>query len=838
MSASTKDLAVLAPALLRISAMDRGDDATSYTALRDAAVESSQAASGERWTDYNTHDPGVTLLEADCYALTEIGYRFDFAVPDHLCGVDGAIDGRRQGLFAAPDIFPCAATTASDICQIILDANRDILDVRLYPAGEGLQRLILLANIEGQPGDFDRGLKRAAAQSYREHRGLGEDIEADIGTIRIERCQLILDAQLTGTGDPAKVLAEIFDACNELISPKPHVDERVLLMAGGASLESLYSGPRTKSGIIALADGVTTERRVSASQFRKSILAVHGVSDIGRLDFQLEARLGAVGTVQWDGQLLSWDASTSAPKLYTPHISQALAIEHISLRHPARTPSSGARSVDRDTAVMMIDSVVCAARYEDLRAKRLQGVSRGTEAKDPGAELPRGTPMSPPPYRSIGSLLPPVYGLAEPLNPDDQRPPGQLAIYVALFDQLLANSSSLVDHLGDLFSCRVRDDTGALQPSHWPDVLSNHHIPGIELLYARGEAAMGRDKSAATLLDGVREAAFDGRDHIYRRRNRILDFLLALYGEQVDQGVFGPFLDYCDFHELSAELLDIKSAYLAQVDVLTRDRATGRNYALPPWSSGSTPGFHLRIALKLGFTRPESRRLARCGETPAPDPVSELDDARMVKLVWCARDVVPPPSAGDGPVFAALNKGDPVSPVLLRRGLDRRHYSFVDQHLCLATEDKGGLVSLGRYDDAEAAGRAAQALRRALLEQTRASEGLHVIEHVLLRHRLKPETRKNLALRVSVVLPKWTTRTSRSDFQSFAEAIIRAECSAHLVVSCLWLDHGDMVIFEDALERWYQALADHVSERPDRANVDDAADGVWVQIERRRAGAA
>ncbi len=25
------------------------------------------------WTDYNTHDPGITILEALCYAITELG---------------------------------------------------------------------------------------------------------------------------------------------------------------------------------------------------------------------------------------------------------------------------------------------------------------------------------------------------------------------------------------------------------------------------------------------------------------------------------------------------------------------------------------------------------------------------------------------------------------------------------------------------------------------------------------------------------------------------------------------------------------------------------------------
>ena len=45
---------------------------------------------GHRWTDHNAHDPGVTLLEALCYALTDLGYRAGHRVEDLLTtGGDG-----------------------------------------------------------------------------------------------------------------------------------------------------------------------------------------------------------------------------------------------------------------------------------------------------------------------------------------------------------------------------------------------------------------------------------------------------------------------------------------------------------------------------------------------------------------------------------------------------------------------------------------------------------------------------------------------------------------------------------------------------------------------------
>lgn len=48
-----------------------------YKQLRKEGIELVQILSGDTWTDYNLHDPGVTTLEVLCYALTELGYRAD-----------------------------------------------------------------------------------------------------------------------------------------------------------------------------------------------------------------------------------------------------------------------------------------------------------------------------------------------------------------------------------------------------------------------------------------------------------------------------------------------------------------------------------------------------------------------------------------------------------------------------------------------------------------------------------------------------------------------------------------------------------------------------------------
>jgi hypothetical protein len=46
-----------------------------FKRLRQEGIDLIQTLSGDEWTDYNLHDPGVTTLEILCYGLTELGYR-------------------------------------------------------------------------------------------------------------------------------------------------------------------------------------------------------------------------------------------------------------------------------------------------------------------------------------------------------------------------------------------------------------------------------------------------------------------------------------------------------------------------------------------------------------------------------------------------------------------------------------------------------------------------------------------------------------------------------------------------------------------------------------------
>ena len=54
----------------------------SIDTLKNMGLELLQNLSGEIWSDYNIHDPGITTLEVLCYVITELGYRAETPIED------------------------------------------------------------------------------------------------------------------------------------------------------------------------------------------------------------------------------------------------------------------------------------------------------------------------------------------------------------------------------------------------------------------------------------------------------------------------------------------------------------------------------------------------------------------------------------------------------------------------------------------------------------------------------------------------------------------------------------------------------------------------------------
>lgn len=90
-----------------------------FSFLREKALEYIQKTAAETWTDHNVHDPGITILEALCYALADVGFRMNFPMQDLLADQHGKLP--EKAFYQAQEILPSHATTISDFRKILMD---------------------------------------------------------------------------------------------------------------------------------------------------------------------------------------------------------------------------------------------------------------------------------------------------------------------------------------------------------------------------------------------------------------------------------------------------------------------------------------------------------------------------------------------------------------------------------------------------------------------------------------------------------------------------------------------------------------------------------------------
>lgn len=88
-----------------------------YT-LREEGIKLLEQLTGLVWTDFNSHDPGITILEALCYALTELSLKANMNIEDLITRVTGNLD---EDLFPLQEALPGAPRTFEDYRKYLID---------------------------------------------------------------------------------------------------------------------------------------------------------------------------------------------------------------------------------------------------------------------------------------------------------------------------------------------------------------------------------------------------------------------------------------------------------------------------------------------------------------------------------------------------------------------------------------------------------------------------------------------------------------------------------------------------------------------------------------------
>ena len=92
-----------------------------YNVLIKEGREFIERLSSDSWTDYNVHDPGVTILEALCYAITELGYKTAYDIGDLLVEKEGDPYKNLYQFFTARQILTNKPVNFNDFRKILID---------------------------------------------------------------------------------------------------------------------------------------------------------------------------------------------------------------------------------------------------------------------------------------------------------------------------------------------------------------------------------------------------------------------------------------------------------------------------------------------------------------------------------------------------------------------------------------------------------------------------------------------------------------------------------------------------------------------------------------------
>jgi hypothetical protein len=323
-------------------------------------------------------------------------------------------------------------------------------------------------------------------------------------------------------------------------------------------------------------------------------------------------------------------------------------------------------------------------------------------------------------------------------------------------------------------------------------------------------------------------------DRYRARRNRVLDHLLARFAES-----FTDYAAQLTEHfgsEAPERLLRDKVRFLRDYPRLSRERGRGFDRSLPqPWNSENVSGLERRVGRLLGFESVARRRLSRGyldafafqGEpTPSLQARFELLDEDG-EPVMKSSDLLPSLTAAEADAALLLGSHDDqarwtvsaqANGSFLVEIWDRVPSSAGARRLAVSSS-----AAATREDVAQVQDRARLALARAM----RLREGMHLLEHVLLRPRATgdrllavcsegtcdccPGLVDPYSFRATAILPA-VGRFLDFDFRGHVEDTLREEAPAHVHLKVCWVAPEALAPFEVAYLRWLTVQSDPAAE--------------------------
>lgn len=550
-------------------------DGLDFDGLRKEGIRLAQELSGDVWTDYNLHDPGVTILESLCYGLTDLAYRSGFGAGDYLAQDDGEIDFDKQALHRPDEIFSCRAVTDNDYRKLILDAvpNIDNVWVKRHSAETGSMQglhFIYVQLSERVKNQGDAAVRKVYTdlieKVYAANRNLCEDLA---GVDIVERIPYALrgEVEINGKREPDVILAEIYYTCAQYLSPTVAVHVPVEMYKSGHTLEALFDGVSTAYGYIAEDELHPWRGHFSISDLIGRVFRIDGVTNVKHLAFVDEQ-----GNEQ------------DCIKLGGEHSCLSVAC----LRFPLQEGTDGVR-LQRAGKAYRVSLRKVESEFDRMEFQNQASRRHKRRFDWVGAMMPAADFRNVGEYYSIQNHFPDVYGLSahglsDSASPARKAQAMQLKAYLLFFEQVMVNFLQNMQGIPELFS--LDEPKMRTRP---PLVLGNGVIPDVETLYVKGVTQMESD--VAGLL-----AKFERYGD---RRSRALDYLLGMYGEKLTLNSLRQFWE--EGTDAEGERVAKKIAFLKEIVDIGKNRAAAFDYLKPVDDHGNTAGLSKKLAMLLGL---------------------------------------------------------------------------------------------------------------------------------------------------------------------------------------------------------------------------------------------
>lgn len=479
--------------------------------LRSEGLRHLGELSGKIWTDHNAHDPGVTILEALCYALLDLGYRTTLPVEDLLATAPGVSSPASQfpaddNFFTALEILSCNPTTIGDYRKLLLEVE-GVRNAWLVPANEqeiplslvardvygletgaklvcdaipdnqirlnGLYSILIEKELEADDDKVRNGV-RTILSAYR---NLCEDFK-DIVILCPFGVGICADVEIETTANVDLVYKAVLEAVQSYIGPEIRYYTLKQILDKGRAIEEVFAGrplmiesngfSRAVEEVFAShplkiesvgfvdteeLNSLPLRKDLYASDLYQAILNVKGVVSIRDLSFQADTT-ATNGNIQ---------------RLRIPDASVAV----FSLKRTCVQVRGG-------QSILHFDK-------EKIHKGLLMNRKSRFHRENLDIPIPQGrfdSELSD--YQSVQYDFPVVYGIGEGGLPEDATPlrklqARQLQGYLLFYDQLLANYLAQMVNVRSLFSLQQESKRSPSQRrTYFSEALES--VPGVEQL--------------------------------------------------------------------------------------------------------------------------------------------------------------------------------------------------------------------------------------------------------------------------------------------------------------------------------------------------------------------